>query len=133
MSQVRPEVQALADTAYAALNAGDLEGFLALVAEDVEFTSMVLEAEGATFHGHAGVRAWWRSMEETFQHLAWEPLELRAAGETGIASHRIVGTLGGVEVRQTLWQALRLRGGKIAWWGFFRTEHEALEAAGLSE
>jgi hypothetical protein len=38
------QVQALADTAYAALNSGDLEGFLALVADDVEFTSMVLRS-----------------------------------------------------------------------------------------
>jgi hypothetical protein len=29
--------------------------------------------------------------------------------------------------------AARLREGKLGWWAFFRTEHEALEAAGLRE
>ena len=45
-----------------ALNSGDLEAFLARTAEDVEFTSLVAEAEGRVFRGHAGVRAWWGSV-----------------------------------------------------------------------
>jgi len=30
-----------------------------------------------------------------------------------------------------MWQATRMRDGKVSWWGVFRTEPEALEAAGL--
>ena len=133
MSQVSPELQRLADTAYGALDSGDLEAFLALVTEDVEFTSMVAEAEGATFRGHAGVRAWWQSLREAFQDLSWQVLELRGSGDTGVVHFRITGTLAGMDVGQTEWQAVRLRGGKIAWWAPFRTEHEALDAVGLSE
>ena len=48
MSQVTPELRALADSAYGAINAGDLDAFLALTAEDVEFTSLVAEAEGTS-------------------------------------------------------------------------------------
>ncbi len=33
------------------LNAGDLDAFMALMDGDVQFTSMVAEAEGATFQG----------------------------------------------------------------------------------
>ena len=86
MSQVSPELRALADTAYGALNAGDLEGFLALVAEDVEFTSMVAEAEGMTFRGHAGVRAWWSTLGDAFQDLSWEVLELWGPAKRGSSS-----------------------------------------------
>jgi hypothetical protein len=32
-----------------------------------------------------------------------------------------------------MWMAARARDGKLGWWAFFRTEHEALEAVGLSE
>ncbi len=40
----------------------------------------------------------------------------------------------GVEVGQTIWIAVRYRDGMGAtWWQWFRTEAEALEAAGLSE
>lgn len=43
------------------------------------------------------------------------------------------GLLSGVPVEQTMWQAVRLRDGKLSWWSSFRTEAEALEAAGLSK
>jgi ketosteroid isomerase-like protein len=130
MSEADAELQALADSGYGALNAGDLEGFLALVAEDVEFTSMVAEAEGATFWGHAGVREWWGSVRGAFDRAPhWEVLELRGAGDVGIVKFRMTGTLAGVEVAQTMWQVVRRREGKLTWWAFFRTEQEALEAA----
>ena len=32
-----------------------------------------------------------------------------------------------------MWMAARVREGKLDWWGFFRTEQEALDAVGLSE
>jgi ketosteroid isomerase-like protein len=39
---------------YAAVNRGDIDGFLADVHPDVEFTSLIAEAEGETFRGHDG-------------------------------------------------------------------------------
>jgi ketosteroid isomerase-like protein len=133
MSQVSVELRALARAAYGALNSGNLDAFLALVAEDVEFTSLVAEAEGTTFRGHAGVRAWWETVRGAFQDPRWELLDMRGSGDRGVAKFRLAGTLAGVEVTQTMWQAARLRDGKLGWWAFFRTEHEALEAAGLRE
>ncbi len=32
-----------------------------------------------------------------------------------------------------MWQAVTLRAGKMTWWAFFRSEGEALDAAGLRE
>jgi SnoaL-like domain len=58
MSQENVEVRALAEAAYGALNAGDLDHFLALTTEDIEFTSLIAEAEGTSFRGRDGVRAW---------------------------------------------------------------------------
>ncbi len=43
MPRADNELRALADAAYGALNSGDVDAFLALVTEDVEFTSMVAE------------------------------------------------------------------------------------------
>ena len=56
MSQENSELRALAEAAFGALNARDLDGFIAVAAEDVEFTSMVAEMEGTTFRGHDGIR-----------------------------------------------------------------------------
>ena len=65
--------------------------------------------------------------------LQGELKEVRDLGDTVVA--RVLGTYRprGVEVRQTVWNVVRFRDGKATWWQFFRTEDEALEAAGLEE
>jgi uncharacterized protein len=126
--QENVEVRALVQAAYGALNAGDLDGFLTWIAEDVEFTSMVAEAEGTIFRGHDGVRAWWETVRGAFEDVRWEVLDVRGSLEGGVTRFRMTGTLGGVPVAQTMWQASTARDGKATWWGFFRSEAEALEA-----
>ncbi len=116
-----------------ALNSGDLEAFVARRAEDVEFTSLVAEAEGRTFRGHAGVRAWWETVLGAFQDPRWEVLDARGSGDQAVLKSRLTATLADTKVEQTMWMAARLRDGRLGWWGFFRTEDEALEAVGLSE
>ena len=133
MLQATAEQRALAEAGYAALNSGDLEAFMALTAEDIEFTSMVAEAEGTVFRGHAGVRAWWYTVRGAFEEVHWELLDLRGSGDRGVAHFRMGGTLGSVPVEQTMWQAVVQRDGKLIWWAFFRSEREALEAVGLGE
>jgi ketosteroid isomerase-like protein len=131
MSQENAELRTMADAAYGALNSGDLDSFLALIAEDVEFTSLVAESEGTTFRGHEGVRAWWETVRGAFQDPRWEVLDFQGSGERGVTKLRLAGTLAGVELAQTMWQAAKLRDGKLIWWAFFRSEPEALEAVGL--
>jgi ketosteroid isomerase-like protein len=118
---------------YVAVNRGDIDGFLTNVHPDVEFTSLIAEAEGETFRGHDGVRRWWKEVVLPLGGLHGDPEEVRDLGDTVLA--RIVGTYRprGVEVPQTIWQVVRYRDGMATWWQFFRTEEEALEAAGLSE
>jgi len=127
------EQRGLAEAAFEALNSGDLEAFLDMTTEDVEFTSMVAEAEGTTFRGHDGVRDWWDTVRGAFEDVRWELLDIRGSGDRGVLHFRMAGTLGSVPVEQTMWQASVLRDGKVSWWAFFRSEREALEALGLSE
>jgi ketosteroid isomerase-like protein len=126
-------LRALAEAAYEALNRRDLEAFIALITEDVEFTSLIAEAEGTTFHGHGGVRAWWDTVPATFEDVHWERLGFEASEERVLVQVRIDGTLGGVPVEQTMWQGARVRDGKVCWWATFRTEDEAREAVGLGK
>jgi ketosteroid isomerase-like protein len=118
---------------YAAVNRGDIDGLLVAVHRDVEFTSLIAEAEGETFHGHEGVRRWWNEVVLPLGGLHGEPEDVRDLGDTVIA--RVLGTYRprGVEVRQTVWNVVHFRDGKATGWQFFRTEEEALEAAGLRE
>ncbi len=106
----------------------DLEGFLSIVHEDVEFVSLVAEAEGGTYKGHEGVRAWWEQVGESLGTLRYEPKEMRDLGDGGVLSEIVVSaTVGGVEVPQTMWHAVQVRDSKAAWWGSFRTKEEALD------
>jgi ketosteroid isomerase-like protein len=121
---------AVAEAAYERLNAGDLDGFLALVSEDVEFTSLVAELEGTTFRGHDGVRDWWEGVRGSFLDPSWELLDIRPQAEGyGVIKVRMAGVLSGAPVTQHMWQASRMEAGKVTWWAFYRTEEEALEAA----
>ena len=107
----------------------DLEGFLGIVHEDVEFYSLVAEAEGGTFHGHDGIRVWWEQVGESLGTLSYEPKEMRDLGDDAVLTRLVVrGTFDGVEVPQTVWHAVQLRDGKAAWWGSYRSEEETLEA-----
>jgi SnoaL-like domain len=132
MSQVTVELRAIADAAYRALNAGDLDGFL-LMTEDIEFTSMIAEAEGTTFQGRDGVRAWWETVVASFQDVHWELLDMQGSDDRAVIHVRVAGTLGGVPVEITMWQAAKVRDARVRWWALFRTEREALAAVGLSE
>ncbi len=123
----------MADAAISALNEGDLDAFLAFGSEDIEFTSMVAEAEGTVYRGHEGMRAWWETVRGAFQDIRWDLLDLQVSDDCGVAHLRMSGTLGGAPVQQTMWQALKFRERKATWWAFFRTEAEALEAVGLRE
>ncbi len=133
MSQENVELSSLAEAAFGALNSGDLDGFMAVAAEEVEFTSMIAEVEGTTFRGHDGIKAWWETVVAAFGDVRWEILDVHGPGDRGIAHIRMDGTLGGIPLNLRMWLAARLREGKVTWWSWYRTEQEALEAVGLSE
>jgi ketosteroid isomerase-like protein len=106
----------------------DLDGFLSIVHQDVEFVSLVAEAEGGTYKGHEGVRLWWEQVGESLGTLRYEPKGMRDLGGGGVITELVVsGTVSGVAVPQTMWHAVQVRDGKAAWWGSFRTEDEALQ------
>lgn len=119
----------LAQRSWELVDGRDLEGFLQIVHEDVEFFSLVAEAEGGTFRGHDGVRIWWEQVGESLGTLSYEPTEMRDLGDDAVLTRLVVsGTVGRVEVPQTMWHAVQVRDGKAAWWGSFRTEQEALSS-----
>ena len=68
---------------FAAVIDRDLDGFLADVAPDVEFTSFPDRGGGReTFHGHDGVRRWWKEVVLALGGLHGGPDEVRDLGDT---------------------------------------------------
>lgn len=127
--------QELARRAYDAFSRGDWEAFVGLLDPDVEFSSLLLEAEGGTYRGHEGAREYFESLRGVFGDWQSEIVGIRESGETLVIQSRAVGTGGasGVALEQEFWQAARVNNGRVVWWKFCRTEAEALKAAGLSE
>ena len=123
-------MRAIAEAAYRAINGDDLDAFLEVIADDVEFTSLVAEAEGITYRGHDGAREWWHTVRSAFSDGRWDMVELTESGSDAVARVHISGHIRGVPVEQTMWQAIEMRDGKAGWWAFFRDEREARAAVG---
>ena len=117
-----------AERAYAALNRRDIVAFLDMVDEDVEFRSLIAEAEGETFHGHEGVRSWWRQVAQSLGGLGFELQEYQEEGETAVTRIRVRGSVEATGIEQTMWQAIEIRDEQVVWWGTFRTGEEAWAA-----
>jgi hypothetical protein len=71
--------------------------------------------------------------EELAGGLRYEAEEVRGIGDCTVAKLLVTGRAGGVAVPQSMWCATRIRNRRAIWWGVYRTEAEALRAAGLSE
>ena len=113
----------------------DLEGFLALMAEDVSVDSRLVLMEGG-FRGHDGVRRWWKNLFGEIPDYTVEVVEVRDLGDDLTLAHlhnRGHGTTSATPFEETTWMPARWRRGRCAWWAVFLSEEEALEAAGLRE
>jgi ketosteroid isomerase-like protein len=116
--------------AFEAYSGRDLELLLTLVDPDVEVRSLMTESERTFYRGHDGVREWFAAVFEIFPD--WEPKARRIHDFGGnlVVEFDVTATAAasGVRIEQTFWQAVRVAGGKITWFGFFRSEADALAA-----
>ena len=119
--------------AFDAFNRRDLAVWLELADPEVELIPLNLELEGGSYHGHDGVRSFWRDYLTVFPDFTVELDELRDAGPVTIAVARLRGHGTGSEVpfERPIWQVVEWRDGKCVRWRSFRSEAAALEAAGL--
>ena len=120
----------LMKAAYDAISRKDLDAFLALAHPEIEFRSLIAEAEGRTFQGREGVREWWNSVIRSLE-VQPRPEGIEGFRDRGITCLQLAGSVAGVEVPQTMWMSWRVSDGLLVWWATFRSETEALEDAGL--
>ena len=81
------------------------------------------------------MRSWWDSLLTVFPD--WNPQleDTRDLGQRVLSRVRAEGhgTGSGIPFERDMWQVAEIRDGRIKSSAFFRTEHEALEAAGQRE
>jgi len=131
MSQENVELYRRAAQAF---NDGDLDAFLAVMHADVEAVPRLAPMEGG-YHGHDGIRRFWRDLHDTLPDFRTEVVEVRALGDLTLAELRNRGHGGGSDtpVEQRSWHVAEWRDKRIVRWRAYGTEAEALEARGLSE
>ena len=117
--------------AVGAFMARDLDGILELADPRIELRSLLTEAERPLYHGHEGVRDWFDAVFGVFPD--WRPQPRPASyDEDGAVVVGLdvtaTGAESGVPIDQTYWLGARVEAGKITFFGFFRTEPDALEA-----
>jgi ketosteroid isomerase-like protein len=115
--------------AYEAITRDDLDAFLALTAEDVEFNSLV---EGRTYEGHDGVREWWNNVIGALGGVGLDLEEVSDFGDRGFVK-MVVADENEVGLPGAIWQAARVEDDKAVWWGIFASEDDARKALGVGK
>jgi len=126
MSQENVE---LVHRAIDAFNRRDLDAALGLMHGDLDFGSRLAAMEGG-YHGHEGIRRWWRTILDASPDRTVEILEVRDLGDVTLTSVRARGhgSLSDIPYDEVIWSVARWRSEKAVWWAVFPTEAEALEA-----
>jgi len=121
--------------AHEALNAGDIDGLVALCHEDFELdmSDRVLNPE--TYRGHDGIRRFYAEVHGPWERYVWEAEELRDRGDAVVALVRArgLGRGSGLEVDREAAMIWTLRDGRASGLRFYRDREAALDAAGLRE
>jgi ketosteroid isomerase-like protein len=117
--------------AVGAFKARDLDGLLALADPQIVLRSLLTEPERPLYHGHEGVREWFDAVFGVFPD--WRPEPRRPSHDEDGAvvvplDVTATGAGSGVPIDQTYWLGARVEADKITFFGFFRTEADALEA-----
>jgi ketosteroid isomerase-like protein len=123
----------------ALLASGDLD--LSLVDPDVEWDasqiSELVPDLAEIYHGHEGVRTYWRRWMEAWTDLEFEVQDLRGAGDDVVVligdQHQAGRHTGIVTELPPYGMVFTLRAGKLVRWRTFPSQEEALKAVGLAE
>jgi ketosteroid isomerase-like protein len=115
----------------------DLDAILELFHEEAEIHPGIAGAvEGVVYRGPDGTRDWLRHIDDGWRQFSFEIDETRDIGQGRVLTlghFHAVGRESGVPVDQPYGGLFTVKNGKVtAYWGF-RSQQDALEAAGLSE
>lgn len=136
MSQENVEV---VRSVYAAAAHRDGASVIALydagVEWDVSRSPMARLVGGGVYHGHDGLRQFFRAYHDAWENVDYEPEELIDAGVHVISVdvERSRGRASGIATDLTQYAVWTIENGKVVRVVWFPTRAEALEAAGMGE
>jgi ketosteroid isomerase-like protein len=126
------EWDTLVERGYGAWSRGDLDGFLAVLAPDIEFSAAaVFPGIQPQYHGHEGVRQFWAQIRDPFESFSIEPVRIEVQGDDAAVvdlHFRAIGKGSGVPVELDFFHAGRKRDGLVTELSSHTTREEALAA-----
>jgi hypothetical protein len=124
----------LARTVIATFNRRDVEGLVDLATDDFEWVTWTGTVEPTAYHGAAGLASYFRDAD-VWEVLHVDVSEYRDLGDGVLVAGTFHARGGGsgVEIHAPYYSAFFASGGKLARVLSFRTEDEALRAAGVRE
>jgi ketosteroid isomerase-like protein len=134
MHEISPAVE-LVQRALAGLNAGDIEGVVAVCDPGFELDMSDRVFNPSTYRGHDGIRQFHAEVLEVWEHYVWEPEQVFEQGELVVALVRTRGRGrgSGLEVDRQTAMIWTVRGNKVVSLRFYRDRERALEAAASRE
>ena len=128
-------VRTLYDAAARRDDATPFEVYAEDIVFDISNSRRVLLAMKPVYHGHDGVRQYWRETTSAFGEIDFEVEELIDAGDRVLAviREREIGRTSRAPVETTHLAVFTLSDGKIIQMQVFDDRQQALEAAGLAE
>jgi ketosteroid isomerase-like protein len=121
--------------AFEVFSRRDVEAFLELVSEDVEFMptgTAAIARSGRPYRGHEGVRLYFDDVARVWQELELIPQVFRTEEEHLVVSGRVYARAhDGLLVDAPASWIWRFRDDLIVWWSASSSQDEALGAAGL--
>jgi uncharacterized protein len=121
---------------FEAWDAGDLDGMLALMDDDLVMRRLAPMADPGTWNGHGGLLQNVGEWLDTFDEFKMTAEEFIDAGEQVVVrvAQEGRGSVSGAPVTATFWFVFGVRDGKsVTTLDMYATRQEALEAAGLLE
>jgi ketosteroid isomerase-like protein len=129
-----PEKLALARNAVAAFNRRDVAALVELTTDDFEWVTWTGTVEPTVYHGADGLASYFHDAD-VWEVLNLDVKEFRDLGDRVLVAGTFHARGGGsgAEIHAPYFSAFFVSGGKLARVLSFRTEAEALEAAGPRE
>lgn len=117
-----------------AFNARDLEGFLRYCHPSIELHSVFAAVGGAIYHGHDGIRKWFRDFDDSWEDVTAGEETYFDLGDDILAFYvlRGRGRQSGVQVEMENALVARWVDGRMTYFRVYREREEALSDLGVS-